>query len=216
MQGLQARLASLKDKFSLITPPSAAQPRQVSSSSSSPTPSSTPSAPSVSSSVVRPKVKLESVQIPDFGGNILEYPQFKATFQALTGGQGLMDEAIQIYLKKAIPKDVQHLLLGAKDMSVVWARLDDRFGNLHLRSLAIYEKLARLELRGKDYERVERLHQEVEWAHALLEDTGNLDAVQKDMFIVNVLVQKLSAAWQEKWMEHCEGQEAEVLPGNNE
>ena len=36
------------------------------------------------------------------------------------------------------------------------------------------------------------------------------------MFIVNVLIQKLSSTWQEKWLEYCEAQEVEVQPGVNE
>ena len=73
-------------------------------------------------------------------------------------------------------------------MDVIWQRLDDRYGNTHQRTLAIYEKLAKVDLRGRDYERVERLHQEVEWANYMLEQTGDLAAVQNDMYIVNVLL----------------------------
>ena len=50
----------------------------------------------------------------------------------------------------------------------------------------------------------------------MLEETGDLKAVQNDMYIVNVLVQKLPAVWQDKWLDHCEAREDEVRPGHNE
>ena len=80
----------------------------------------------------------------------------------------------------------------------------------------MYEKLARVELRGRDYERVEKLHQGVEWAQHMLEETGDLAALKADMYIVNVLIQKLPASWQDKWLEHCEAQEGGVQPGKDE
>ena len=134
---LQAHLATLRDKFSHISPSSALTTSQ---SSSTPSAASTPSSSSASAppAFARPKVKLGAVQIPKFNGNVLDYPQFKATFNALTEDQGYKAEVILIYLRDCLPKEVQHLLLGIKDMAAAWGRLDDRFGNLHLRSLAIY------------------------------------------------------------------------------
>ena len=55
-------------------------------------------------------------------------------------------------MRKALPEEARHLLLGAAEMETVWRRLDDRYGNKHQRSLAIYERLARVELKGKDYD----------------------------------------------------------------
>merc|ERR1711867_38038 len=154
--------------------------------------------------------------MPDFNGGILDYPDFKATFNALTQGQGYMDEAILIYLKRALPSSAKHLLTGTKTVEQAWERLDNRFGNTHQRTLAIYERLSKVELKGKDHERVEKLHYEVEAACLLLEQTGSVSAFKNDLYIVNVVVSKLPAMWIDKWLEHAESQEEAVIPGGNE
>ena len=116
------------------------------------TPSITP-APSPPVAKVSPKIKLNSIGIPKFNGLLLDYPDFKATFAALTGGQGFTDTVLLIYLKDSLPHSAQHLLVGAGTAQVAWQRLDDRYGNTHQRTLALYEKLVKVELRGKDQKR---------------------------------------------------------------
>merc|ERR1711867_16750 len=110
----------------------------------------------------KPKVKLRSVKIPDFSGEPINYPDFKRTFSALTGDQGLKDEVLMIYLRDAIPKDVRYLLNGVHDLKTAWNRLDDRFGDHQQHMRALYERLVKIDLKGKDFERIERLHLEVE------------------------------------------------------
>ena len=53
--------------------------------------------------IVKPKVKLENIHIPKFTGNILDYPDFQATFKALTSDEGYKEEVLLIYLKDALP-----------------------------------------------------------------------------------------------------------------
>ena len=100
----------------------------------------------------------------------MEYPDFKLKFKALTGDQGHKQEVLLIYLKNALPASAHYLMLGAKDVETVWKRLDDKYGNRQQRIIAIHEKLVRAEIKGRDYEKVERLHYEVELAQGMLEE----------------------------------------------
>ena len=75
-------------------------------------------------------------------------------------------------------------------MRGAWERLDNRYGDTHQRTLALYEKLVKVELRGKDHEKIEKLHYEVEAACLMLEQTGSAKAMDSDLYVVNMLVNK--------------------------
>ena len=60
-----------------------------------------------------------------------------------------------IYLKNAIPKEYVYLLSSITTMDKAWQRLEGRFGDVQQRIQAIHSKLASVELKGKEFERIE-------------------------------------------------------------
>ena len=110
----------------------------------------TPSAPKA-----RPKVKLDPLRIPSFDGELLSFSEFKRNFQALVERQGYEEEVCLLYLKDALPKSLDYLLVGARDMQTAWGRLTDRYGDDRLRIRALYDQLMKLELKGREFERLD-------------------------------------------------------------
>ena len=82
--------------------------------------------------------------------------------------------------------------------------------------MAIISKLGAVELRGKDHDRIERLHFEVEHAVTLMDSAGSGYRFSQDMYIVTTLLEKLSHASAEKWNEYADSQSTPVVRGVNE
>ena len=114
------------------------------------------------------------------------------------------DKVLLIYLQDALPKEYVYLLTGVDTMEEAWTRLEDRFGDSNQRVLAIYSKLAALDLKGKEYERLERMHFEVEHAVSLMSSAGASHHFSQDLYIVATLLSKLAPASVEKWNEFTE------------
>ena len=76
----------------------------------------------------------------------MSFPEWVTQFKAIMEGQELQDQVTLIYLKNALPKDLVYLLTGVHTMADAWQRLEDQFGDSQQRVLAIYSKLAALEL----------------------------------------------------------------------
>ena len=89
-----------------------------------------------------------------------------------------------IYLRDAVPKEVRYLLNGVHDIKTAWVRLDDRYGDHQQRLRALYERLARMELKGKDFERLERLHLEVEHVCQMVTKEAAKSLFGGDLYIV--------------------------------
>ena len=162
------------------------------------------------------RVNLERLSVPTFSGISLEFPEFMVNFKALTEGQGLKTEMKLLYLRQALPKEYRHLLTGASNMEVAWKRLQDRFGDPQQVTISIYDKLAKLELKGKDYEKIEKLHFEVELAESLLSQVGMLTAIKGDLYLVNMLLSKLPPTMLERWVEFAHDQQERVVAGLND
>ena len=114
-----------------------------------------------------PKVKIDALKIPNFDGELLSYSEFKRNFKALVEEPGYPEEACVLYLKDALPKSLDYLMVGVRQMEVAWSRLDDR-----LRVRALYEQLMKLELKGREYEGLERMYFEVENTCQMAEQMG--------------------------------------------
>merc|ERR1711867_287493 len=149
-------------------------------------------------------------------GELLSFSEFKRNFQALVEGQGYQEEVCLLYLKDALPKSIDYLLVGVRQMKVAWERLNDRYGDERLRVRALYDQLLKLELRGREYERLERLHFEVENTCQMAEHMGAGTVFGNDMYVVAGLLAKLSPASVDKWIEYAEGQPEPVVTGVNE
>merc|ERR1711867_117972 len=120
------------------------------------------------------------------------------------------------YLKNAIPKSLDYLMVGVRDVKTAWERLYDRFGDDRLRVRALYDQLLKLELKGKEYERLERLYFEVENSCKMAEQMGAGEVFGNDMYVVAGLLDKLAASSVDKWIEFAEEQPQAVITGRNE
>ena len=121
-----------------------------------------------------------------------------------------------MYMLDALPKEVRYVISGLQQVDAAWARLDERYGDPQQRVRLIYEKLTKLELRGKDFERVEKLYFEVEQAEAMLAATGARNRLEQDMYIVSILLSKLDPASTREWYKYAEEQPGHVTNGVNE
>ena len=81
---------------------------------------------------------------------------------------------------------------------------------------ALYDQLCNVELRGKEFERLERLHFEVENSCQMAEQLGAGDVFGSDLYIVSTLVSKLSAVSTDKWIEYAEAWPEQIVTGKNE
>ena len=132
------------------------------------------------------------------------------------GEQDLQDPVLLIYLRSALPKEYGWLLTGVQDMANAWERLEGRFGDSQQRVLAIYNKLSMVELRGKEFEKIESLHFEVQHAEALMTSAGTNLSFSHDMHLVPNLLSKLSPASVDRWNDYAEEQPFSVVRGVNE
>merc|ERR1711867_241414 len=117
---------------------------------------------------------------------------------------------------KVLRKELDYLMVGVRRLSVALERLEDRYGDVQLQIRALYDQLSNIELRGKEYERLERLHFEVENACEMALQLGAGDIFGNDLYIVSTLVSKLSATSTNKWIEYAEAWPERVVTGRNE
>ena len=162
-----------------------------------------------------PRLKLAPLQIPSFSGDVVSYPEWRRQFQALMRGQNFQDEVMLIYLKDALPKEARYVIDGVATMERAWERIEDRYGDSQHRVLLIYEKLAKLDLRGKEFERLEKMYFEAEKAEVLLATMGAQDHLVKDLHIVGHLLAKLTQASTDKWYAFVEDYPEDVVNGRN-
>ena len=82
--------------------------------------------------------------------------------------------------------------------------------------MAIISKLSAVELKGRDHEKVERMHFKVKHAVSLMESAGSAFRFAQDMYIVKTLFSKLSPALMEKWNEYAEARDPPIVQGSTE
>merc|ERR1711867_271960 len=117
---------------------------------------------------------------------------------------------------KVLRKELDYLMVGVRKMSVALERLEDRYGDVQLQIRALYDQLSNIELKGKEYERLERLHFEVENACEMAEQLEAGEIFGNDLYIVSTLVAKLSPTSTDKWIEFAEAWPEKVITGKNE
>ena len=121
-----------------------------------------------------------------------------------------------MYLRQALPRELDYLMVGVREMGVAWQRLEDRYGDVQLQVRALYDHLATVDLRGKEYERLERLHFEVENSSQMALQLGQGEMFGNDLYVVAALLAKLSAQSVDKWIEYAEAWAEPVVTGRNE
>ena len=127
------------------------------------------------------KTYFDKLPLPSFSGKITEYPTFKSQFQALVKHSNYPEVLLLEHLKRSIPKDQHHLVEGSTDLTSAWTRLDQRFGDKITASVIIQNSLASLELKGKEFEKVERLQDEINKALRMLEPMGAKNLLTDDL-----------------------------------
>ena len=121
------------------------------------------------------------------------------------------------HLKGAIPNEHQHLVEASSTISEIWARLDEKFGDRVMTILSVQRSLTGLDLsRLKEYDKVEKLHDEISKALRLLTPLNAQDCVTKDLQLVSKLVDKLPETLQLEWSRQATKPGAQILPGVNE
>ena len=75
----------------------------------------------------RPKVKIDSLKVPEFTGDRLKFSEFRRCFGALVEKQGYEEEVCLMYLRQALPRELDYLMVGVREMAVAWQRLEDRY-----------------------------------------------------------------------------------------
>ena len=74
---------------------------------------------------IKPKVKIDPLRVAPFSGDLLQFSEFKRNFVALVEQQGYSDDVCLMYLKQALPKELDYLMVGVRLMSVAWQRPED-------------------------------------------------------------------------------------------
>ena len=72
---------------------------------------------------------VEKVKLPEFHGNIEDYPEFKSQFQQLCQGEGYSPVIELAQLRSKLPKDAITAIIGQTVPEKAWERLDELYGN---------------------------------------------------------------------------------------
>ena len=160
---------------------------------------------------------LQKLAVPSFTGKVAEYPSFRQRFRDLTETGGYPLSVILEHLKLALPKEQQHLVDASNTLGEVWARLDEKYGNKTMTILTVQRSLLNIDLsKYKEFEKVERLHDEISRGLRLLAPLGAEDAIVKDLQIVSRLVEKLPESLQLEWSRQATKAGRVIEPGNTE
>ena len=96
------------------------------------------------SQVAGPKLKMETLKMPSFSGNILDYMRFKEDFQRQVA-PNMEKESLSYALKSCLSGQASDVVRNVdnsiKDM---WSRLDDRFGRISKITDAIMYKIKKI------------------------------------------------------------------------
>merc|ERR1711954_368440 len=135
---------------------------------------------------------LQKLSLPKFSGKISDYPTFKQTFKDLTEGAGYPTSIIVEHLKNVVPKEHHHLIEASTTMIEIWKRLDEKYGDRTMTILTVQRNLVNLDLsKHKEYEKIERMHDEICKAMRLLTPLDAQDSITKDLQVVCKLIEKL-------------------------
>ena len=160
---------------------------------------------------------LQKLYLPNFSGQVAEYPSFKQRFRDLTENAGYPLSVIMEHLKVAMPKDQHHLIDASSTMEEVWFRLDEQFGSRTMTILTVQRALVSLDLsKYKEYEKVQRLYDEISRGLRLLAPLKAEDSITRDLEIVSKLVEKLPLGLQVEWSRQATQAGRVVEAGNTE
>ena len=154
---------------------------------------------------------------PVFDGQITSYPDFKRRFKDLTRLSGLPVGILLEHLANAVPQQQRHMVDGSETLPEAWDRLDEKFGDRRLSIITVQRNLMAVDLsKVKEYEKVEKLYDEINRALRLLKQLGSDDNIVKDLQIVSRLVEKLPENLQVDWSRHATKSSEPLLPGLTE
>ena len=143
---------------------------------------------------------LEKLSLPAFSGKVADYPSFRQRFKDLTANEGYPNSVVVEHLKNATPKDCHHIVEGSSSPEEAWARLDEKFGDATMTVVTVQTALLNLDLnKYREYDRVERLYDEISRALRLLAPLKAENALARDIKLVSRLVEKLPDDMQIEW-----------------
>ena len=145
----------------------------------------------------------DKLPLPTFSGKLTEYANFKAQFQSLTQLSQYPEVMLMEHLKRSIPSQHHHLIEGSSRISEAWKRLDEKYADKITASIMVQESLVNLDLKGKEFEKIERLQDEIQRALRLLDSMGARKLLTDDLRIIGRLVSKLPENLQLAWSRHA-------------
>ena len=160
---------------------------------------------------------VERLSLPKFSGDQLHYVEFKNLFNELTQPLKLSEPAALEYLKRSLDGSLQYIIRGSKERREAWARLDEHFADRVGQIRLIMKNLSNLDLsKGKMYQKVEKLCNEIRQAEYLLKELKAGDRLKGDIELVGSIIKKLPQEARRDWVDWSSSQEEEVIPGESE
>ena len=145
--------------------------------------------------------QLERVKLPFFSGKIEDWPDFKATFKQLIAAEGYEPIIEVTQLKSRLPAKVADLLQGLREPATVWARLEEKYGNINQTIIASINKLHGLQLpKNNQAGQVEALASAISKTKAILASVGAERDLFVDLATLGILIMKLPQGVQDRWL----------------
>merc|ERR1711867_31510 len=162
-------------------------------------------------------VVVEKLAMPKFSGNALDYVEYKDLFTELVSTLRVSEAAKMEYLRKSLDAKLLYIVRGAKDRKEAWRCLDEHFADRAGSIRTILRNLVAIDLsKGKLYERVDKLKNEIEHAQYLLKGLKAEGRLAGDIELVGRLLEKLPARLREKWVDWSTAQGQDLVPGEDE
>ena len=145
---------------------------------------------------------VEKLKLPTFSGNALDYPEYKSLFNELVSTLRVTETMKMEYLRKSLDQKLLYIVRGARDRKEAWRRLDEHFADRAGSIRTVLRNLVSVDIsKGKLFERLDRLKNEIEHAHYLLKGLKAEGKLAGDVELVAKLLEKLPSKLREKWVD---------------
>ena len=147
------------------------------------------------------KVFLKKQDVPKFGGDILEYPEFQRRWKALVSPASLGTEAELDRLRDSVPDEAKKLLIGQTTMAGAWDVLTKMYGNKTMLANKLKMKLKTIKSAGKeDHDIVLKLIIEVKGIVNRLTSLGLHEMLKYDDEYISAIFKALPSSERIQWL----------------
>ena len=149
------------------------------------------------------RVHLEKSKPPKFKGDIIDYPEFKRSWQNIVGKAKLPEVAEIERLKECIPNDAKEQLYAIETVNEAWEILDKRYGDSNLIAKKLKGQLKSIQPEGRSAPQIIiSLHVKVRTIVTKLESLKMSEALKHDSEFLSAVYCALPDRHKTRWLEY--------------